>query len=113
MGARRLALGTVHSVEEFLPGMVVSGRAAHVLNTASMNGYVPNRGSALYSTAKYGVVGLSDTLRPEPAGALVGVTVPAPSAVRTNIGRTPKRSGRPGSRVPVRIPPTIPSPTTG
>jgi NAD(P)-dependent dehydrogenase (short-subunit alcohol dehydrogenase family) len=80
--------GTIHGVEEFLPGMVASGRAAHVLNTASMNGYVPNRVSALYSAAKYGVVGLSDTLRLELAGTQVGVTVLAPSAVRTNIGNS-------------------------
>lgn len=78
--------GTIHGIEEFLPGMVASGRECHVLNTASMNGYIPNRNSALYSAAKYAVVGLSDTLRLELAGTRVGVTVLAPSAVHTNIG---------------------------
>ena len=56
-------MGVIHGIEEILPGMVASGQDAHVLNTASMNGYVPDRFSALYSTAKYGVVGLSETLR--------------------------------------------------
>ncbi|ONH31758.1 hypothetical protein BL253_08190 [Pseudofrankia asymbiotica] len=78
--------GTIHGIEEFLPGMVASGRPGHVLNTASMNGYIPNRNSALYSAAKYAVVGLSETLRLELASTRVGVTVLAPSAVHTDIG---------------------------
>jgi NAD(P)-dependent dehydrogenase (short-subunit alcohol dehydrogenase family) len=80
--------GVVHGIEEFLPGMVASGRPAHVLNTASMNGYVPNRHSALYSTAKYAVVGLTETLRRELAGTGVGATLLNPSAVTTEIGRS-------------------------
>lgn len=79
--------GVVHAIEEFLPGMLASGRDCHVLNTASMNGYVPSRHSALYSTAKYAVVGLSETLSLELANTRVGVTLLNPSAVQTNIGR--------------------------
>jgi NAD(P)-dependent dehydrogenase (short-subunit alcohol dehydrogenase family) len=81
-------MGTVHGIEEFLPDMLASGRDGHVLNTASMNGYVPNRWSPLYSAAKYGVVGLSETLRLELEPTRVGVTLLNPSAVRTNIGRS-------------------------
>lgn len=81
-------MGTVHGIEEFLPGMLASGRDAHVLNTASMNGYVPNRWSPLYSAAKYGVVGLSETLRLELEPTRVGVTILNPSAVRSEIGRS-------------------------
>ena len=66
-------------------GMVASGRGCHVLTTASMNGYVPSRHSALYSAAKYGVVGLMETLRLELAGTQVGLTLLNPAAVRTHI----------------------------
>lgn len=79
--------GVIHGVEEFLPGMVASGRDCHILNTASMNGYLPSRHSTLYSTAKYGVVGLSETLQMELAHTRVGVTLLNPAAVRTNISR--------------------------
>ncbi|MFJ9387787.1 SDR family oxidoreductase [Nocardioides sp. NPDC101246] len=79
--------GVIHGIEEFLPGMVASGQDCHILNTASMNGYVPSRHSTLYSTAKYGVVGLSETLRMELAATRVGVTLLNPAAVRTNISR--------------------------
>lgn len=79
--------GVIHGIEEFLPGMVASGRDCHILNTASMNGYLPSRHSTLYSTAKYGVVGLSETLRMELAHTRVGVTLLNPAAVRTNISR--------------------------
>lgn len=79
--------GVIHGIEEFLPGMAASGRDCHILNTASMNGYLPSRHSTLYSTAKYGVVGLSETLRMELAHTRVGVTLLNPAAVRTNISR--------------------------
>jgi NAD(P)-dependent dehydrogenase (short-subunit alcohol dehydrogenase family) len=77
--------GVVHGVEEFLPGMVAAGRDAHLLVTASMNGYLPSRHSPLYSTAKYAVVGLAETLRLELATTRVGVTLLNPSAVETRI----------------------------
>ncbi|KAF0962754.1 SDR family NAD(P)-dependent oxidoreductase [Rhodococcus sp. T7] len=79
--------GVIHGIEEFLPGMLESKRDCHILNTASMNGYLPSRHSTLYSTAKYGVVGLSETLRMELASTRVGVTLLNPAAVRTNISR--------------------------
>lgn len=80
--------GVIHGIEEFLPEMVASDRACHVLNTASINGYLPSRNSTLYSTAKYGVVGLSETLRMELAHTKVGVTLLNPAAVRTHIAHS-------------------------
>lgn len=80
--------GVIHGIEEFLPGMVASGQDCHVLTTASMNGYVPSRHSALYSAAKYGVVGLIETLRLELADTAVGLTLLNPAAVRTHIAHS-------------------------
>ncbi len=80
--------GVIHGIEEFLPGMLTSGRDAHVLTTASMNGYLPSRHSPLYSAAKYGVVGLVESLRMELAGSNVGLTLLNPSAVSTEIARS-------------------------
>lgn len=80
--------GVIHGIEEFLPEMVASDRACHILNTASINGYLPSRNSTLYSTAKYGVVGLSETLRMELAHTKVGVTLLNPAAVRTHIAHS-------------------------
>lgn len=94
--------GVIHGIEEFLPDMLAGGQPGHVLNTASLNGLVPSRHSALYSTSKYGVVGLTETLRNELAGTPVGVTALCPAAVSTNIHRSadvrPSRLGDNGNR---------------
>ncbi len=77
--------GVIHGIEEFLPDMLAAGRPGHILNTASLNGLVPNRHSALYSASKYGVVGLSETLRNELADTPIGVTTLCPATVSTHI----------------------------
>jgi NAD(P)-dependent dehydrogenase (short-subunit alcohol dehydrogenase family) len=77
--------GVVHGMEAFLPAMVASGREGHVVNTSSMNGLLPSARSPMYSAAKYGVVGLSETYRNELAGTAVSISVLCPAAVETRI----------------------------
>jgi NAD(P)-dependent dehydrogenase (short-subunit alcohol dehydrogenase family) len=77
--------GVVHGMEAFLPAMVASGREGHVVNTSSMNGLLPSARSPMYSAAKYGVVGLSETYRNELAGTAVSIAVLCPAAVDTRI----------------------------
>ena len=61
----------------------------HIVNTASISGLVPFPGQPLYNTAKYGVVGLSTTFRPEAARHGIRVSVACPGAVATPIWGTP------------------------
>jgi len=77
--------GVIHGIEEFLPDMLASGEECHVLNTASMNGFFPSARSALYSTSKYAVVGLTETMRDELRGTRVGMSALCPSPVSTAI----------------------------
>jgi NAD(P)-dependent dehydrogenase (short-subunit alcohol dehydrogenase family) len=80
-------VGVVNGIQAFLPAMVARGEPGHVLNTASIAGlvagYVP--GLAAYTTAKYGVVGLSESLRIDLAEVSIGVSVICPGGVLTNI----------------------------
>jgi NAD(P)-dependent dehydrogenase (short-subunit alcohol dehydrogenase family) len=80
--------GVIHGIEAFLPAMLGSGAEAHIVNTASMNGIVPSAFSAMYSTGKYGVMGLTETMRNELAGTSVGISVLCPAGVITRIGES-------------------------
>jgi NAD(P)-dependent dehydrogenase (short-subunit alcohol dehydrogenase family) len=66
--------GVVHGVRAAYPIMVRQGHG-HIVNTASLAGLVPSPGVISYTTAKFGVVGLSYALRAE--GARLGVKVSA------------------------------------
>jgi NAD(P)-dependent dehydrogenase (short-subunit alcohol dehydrogenase family) len=61
----------------------------HIVNTASAAGLFPMPGMGSYSTTKFAIVGFSQQLRWELAGAGVGVTVMCPGVVRTGIGKAP------------------------
>jgi NAD(P)-dependent dehydrogenase (short-subunit alcohol dehydrogenase family) len=95
--------GVIHGMEAFLPAMLESGREGHIVNTSSMNGIVPSALSAMYSTSKYGVVGLTETFRNELEGTKVGISALCPAAVRTRI--TESDRNRPAALVPLIPPP--------
>jgi NAD(P)-dependent dehydrogenase (short-subunit alcohol dehydrogenase family) len=96
--------GVIHGMEAFLPGMLAHGEDAHVVNTASMNGIFPSASSALYSTTKYAILGLSETFANELAGTNVGISVLCPASVSTRIRESERN--RPASLEP-------PPPTPG
>jgi NAD(P)-dependent dehydrogenase (short-subunit alcohol dehydrogenase family) len=79
--------GVIHGIKAFLPRMVDSGKAGHVLNTASVAGLVGGPILGIYSTAKFGVVALSEALQFDLrlSGAPIGVSVLCPGFVRTRI----------------------------
>ena len=58
--------GVINGVIAFLPGLVEQGEG-HIVNTASIAGLVPMAAPGVinYTTAKYGVVGLTETLHDE------------------------------------------------
>jgi NAD(P)-dependent dehydrogenase (short-subunit alcohol dehydrogenase family) len=81
-------LGVANVLRAFLPPMV--GRnAGHVVNVASIAGLapIPGGGNAPYAASKFGVVGLSETLREElnEVAPAVGVTIVCPGPVATRI----------------------------
>jgi NADP-dependent 3-hydroxy acid dehydrogenase YdfG len=82
--------GVINAVVTFLPGMIASGREAHIVNVASMGGIAALGSAGLYATTKFAVVGLSEALRTDMIGRNVGVSVYSPGTVKSNIGEGDK-----------------------
>ncbi len=85
--------GVIHGVHAFVPRMIEQGGAAHIVNTASMAGLVGLPSMVPYSTSKFAVVGLSESLGAELAGHGIRVTAICPGIVDTNIVRAGKLAG--------------------
>lgn len=79
--------GVINGIRTFLPRMVERGEGGHIVNTASGAGLAATSSGVLYCTAKFGVVGLSESMGPELAGSGIGVTLLCPGPVATDIIR--------------------------
>lgn len=69
----------------FGPRLVAQGEPAHILNTASVGGFLSGGPLAMYSTTKYAVVGYSEALAGELAPHGIGVSILCPSFTQTNL----------------------------
>jgi NAD(P)-dependent dehydrogenase (short-subunit alcohol dehydrogenase family) len=76
----------IHGVRAFVPAMLAAGRG-HIINTASAAGLFALPGAAAYSTSKFAVVGLSESLAAELGPRGISVTAICPGIIRTNIVR--------------------------
>lgn len=76
----------IHGVQVFLPIIKEAGEG-HIVNTASSAGLQATANIAPYNVAKFGVVGLTETLRVEleQADSPIGASVLCPGAVATRI----------------------------
>jgi len=86
-------MGVVHGLHAFLPRLLAQDRPAHIVNTASMAGLVPNPGMAPYSATKAAVVALSEALEGELTGTNVRISVLCPGIINTAIVRTSTMRG--------------------
>lgn len=59
-------------------------KSGHIINTASMMGYMSYPANGSYSASKYAVIGLSEALAQEVAPFGIKVTILAPGTFRTN-----------------------------
>ncbi|MEM9254958.1 MAG: SDR family NAD(P)-dependent oxidoreductase [Pseudomonadota bacterium] len=76
--------GVIHGVKTFAPLLQEQGEG-HIVNTASMGGLISGPPEGLYTTTKFAVVGLSESLAMEIAEAGVGVSVLCPGLVNTRL----------------------------
>ncbi len=76
--------GPINTITFLINHMVERG-SGQVVNVASGCGLAALPSLGGYNTSKFGVVGLTETLRAEVAGLGVGVTAVCPGAVKTNI----------------------------
>lgn len=79
--------GVINGIRCFVPLLLSQGRAAHVINTASLAGLLSSPLMAPYNVTKQAVVALSETLHYELAllGAPVSVSVLCPGPVASDI----------------------------
>jgi NAD(P)-dependent dehydrogenase (short-subunit alcohol dehydrogenase family) len=83
-------MGVVHGIRHFVPRMLAANRAgepAHIVNTASMAGWVCAPLMGVYNVSKHAVVALTETLYHDLrlAGSTIGVTLLCPAFVPTAI----------------------------
>ena len=74
----------IWGIEVFGPLIEQHGEGGHIVSTASIAGLVSSSSRA-YNVSKYGVVALSEGLRPELAPRNIGVSVLCPGFIRTQI----------------------------
>lgn len=77
-------MGVINGVQAVYKVMIAQG-FGHIVNTASIAGLIPSPGMVGYSTTKYAVVGLSESLRSEAARFGIRVSVLCPGVIRTPI----------------------------
>lgn len=85
--------GVIHGVHAFVPRMIEQGGGGHILNTASMLGLMGLPSMAPYSTSKFAVVGLSESLGIELAPHDIFVSAICPGVIDTNIVNASKLAG--------------------
>jgi NAD(P)-dependent dehydrogenase (short-subunit alcohol dehydrogenase family) len=77
-------MSVVWGVETFGPLIETHGEGGHIVSTASMAGLIAAVAPG-YNVTKYGVVALSEGLRPKLAPRGIGVSVLCPGFIRTRI----------------------------
>ena len=86
--------GLIAMTKAVLPGMRERG-SGHIVNIASVGGFVGNPGSGYYAATKFGVVGFSEALSKEVGALGIKVTVVEPGPFRTDwAGRSLQSSGQ-------------------
>jgi len=61
------------------------GHGGHIVNTASIGGFLSHGGAVAYAASKYGVVAYSEALRVELQPHGIGVSTLCPGPIRTNL----------------------------
>lgn len=77
--------GVINGVQTFARRIESHGEGGHFINTASMAGHLGLAGMSVYTTTKYAVVGMSESMRADFAGRNIGVSVLCPGVVNTKI----------------------------
>ncbi len=90
--------GVIHGCHFFVPKMIGRGEGGHVVNVSSVFGFFAPPGSMGYCTTKFGVFGLSESLRGELMPHKIGVSTICPGMIATNIVKEGRFNGSTSSR---------------
>jgi NAD(P)-dependent dehydrogenase (short-subunit alcohol dehydrogenase family) len=79
--------GLINSIRVFVPMLLRQKTECHIVNTASVAGFITSPGNGAYSMTKSAIISLSETLDNElrMLKANIGVTVACPDFVRTRL----------------------------
>ncbi len=79
--------GVMNGLRAFVPRMLAQGRAAHIVNTCSMGGFLASPLLGAYGASKFAVRALTESLHYDLQlrQAKIGVSLLAPGAVKTAI----------------------------
>ncbi len=86
-------MGVVHGVQHFIPRMLQAnqhGQPGHIVNTASVAGWLAAPLMGVYNVSKHAVIALSETLHHDLrlAQSTIGVSVLCPAFVPTGIAQS-------------------------
>jgi NAD(P)-dependent dehydrogenase (short-subunit alcohol dehydrogenase family) len=81
-------MSSIYAIKAFLPHIKAQGEGGHIVSVASMSAFVGVPGRGPHTVAKFGVLGLCETLAAAVAGSAIGVTIVCCSFVRTQIDRS-------------------------
>jgi NAD(P)-dependent dehydrogenase (short-subunit alcohol dehydrogenase family) len=80
--------GVFNGVKSFVPHIRAHGEGGHIVNTASMAALAAGPSAGAYTATKFGVRGLSESLRLSLAQYHIGVSVLCPGLVNSRIYKT-------------------------
>jgi NAD(P)-dependent dehydrogenase (short-subunit alcohol dehydrogenase family) len=83
--------GVINGCRTFVPRLIAQGEPAHIVNTASVGGFLSGWTLGMYSTTKYAVVGYSEALAQELEPHRIGVSILCPGGVNTDLGSSARR----------------------
>jgi NAD(P)-dependent dehydrogenase (short-subunit alcohol dehydrogenase family) len=76
--------GVFYGCKVFVPLLSARG-GGHIVNTASIGGFLSSPEAAAYTTSKFAVVGFSEAVRADVARHGIGVSILCPGPVRTRL----------------------------
>lgn len=78
-------MGLVHTLQCFVPAMLEHGKSAHVVAIASASGLFAAGRAGVYTTTKFALMGMMESLQNELTGSEVGVSICCPGVVQSRI----------------------------
>ena len=82
--------GVFNGIRTFVPRIRKHGEGGHIVNTASMAAFLPSASAGIYTAAKCGVRGLSESLRLSLYKYNIGVSVFCPGLIDSTIYESEK-----------------------
>jgi NAD(P)-dependent dehydrogenase (short-subunit alcohol dehydrogenase family) len=105
--------GVINGCRAFVPRLVAQGEPAHVVNTASIGGFLSGGGLGMYSTTKFAVVAYSEALSQELLPHGIGVSVLCPGFVNTDLGNSLRRRPAEFGQAPAKMESILPGMAEG